>query len=70
MKLALALVLALLIGAACRYFEIPVPAPPRLQGALLILAITLGYMAVDRALDRRGQALDNRASTTAQQDGP
>ena len=50
LKTALALLLAFGIGAACRWFDVPVPAPPRILGALLILAITLGYLVADRAL--------------------
>jgi len=47
MKTAISTVLALLIGGACRYFEIPVPAPPTLVGVLLIAGITAGYILVD-----------------------
>lgn len=54
MKTLIAVILALLIGAACRWFEIPVPAPPRLSGALLILAVTLGYVLTDTWISRRG----------------
>lgn len=50
LKIALAVAIALGIGAACRYFEIPVPAPPKLFGALLIVAITLGYIGMDLIL--------------------
>lgn len=39
------LILALAIGAGCRLVDIPVPAPPKLQGALLVLAMTLGFLA-------------------------
>jgi|GEM_PF-643000 XapX domain-containing protein len=42
--------LALGIGLACRLLDIPVPAPPRLQGALLVVAMTLGFLAADRVL--------------------
>jgi XapX domain-containing protein len=52
-KNLIAILLALLIGAACRWFEIPVPAPPRLFGALLILAVTVGYLLTDVAITRR-----------------
>ena len=38
------ILLAMAIGAACRRFEIPVPAPPKPMGALLIAAMTLGYL--------------------------
>jgi XapX domain-containing protein len=41
---------AFLVGAGCRYFDIPVPSPPVLPGALLVVAMTLGYSATDRAL--------------------
>jgi XapX domain-containing protein len=37
--------LALGIGIGCRLLDIPLPAPPRLQGALLVLAMTLGFLA-------------------------
>jgi XapX domain-containing protein len=48
MKLLIGLVLACGIGAACRWFDIPAPAPPALQGALLVVAMTSGYMVADR----------------------
>jgi XapX domain-containing protein len=44
------LVLGLAIGAACRWFDIPVPAPPRITGALLVVAMTLGFLATDAVL--------------------
>lgn len=53
MKNLIAVILALLIGIACRWFEVPVPAPPRLFGALLILAVTLGYVLTDSWIARR-----------------
>ena len=37
------LVLGLVIGAGCRFFDIPSPAPPRLIGACLLLAMTVGF---------------------------
>lgn len=46
----LGLGLALLIGMGCRLLEIPLPAPTRWQGALLVLAITSGFLAGDRLL--------------------
>lgn len=53
MKIALGLLLGFLIGAGCRIAEIPVPAPPALVGALLVVAMTLGYVAVDRVASHR-----------------
>lgn len=53
MKIALGLLLALAIGVACRVATIPLPAPPVLIGALLVLAMTLGYVVTDRFAARR-----------------
>ena len=36
---------ALLIGIGCRLLDLPLPAPPRWQGALLVVAMTLGFLA-------------------------
>jgi XapX domain-containing protein len=44
------LAVGLLIGAGCRYFDIPSPAPPRLIGACLLVAMTLGFVAADYVL--------------------
>jgi XapX domain-containing protein len=43
----LGLGLALFIGIGCRLLDIPLPAPPKLQGALLVVAMTLGFLAAD-----------------------
>jgi XapX domain-containing protein len=44
------LTVGLLIGAGCRYFNIPSPAPPRLIGAFLLVAMTLGFVVAGRIL--------------------
>ena len=44
------LLLGLVIGAGCRLFDIPSPAPPRLIGACLLLAMTLGFVTADHVL--------------------
>lgn len=41
----LGIALGLVIGFVCRYFDLPLPAPPKLVGALLVVAMTLGFMA-------------------------
>jgi XapX domain-containing protein len=46
----LGLLVGLLIGAGCRFFDVPSPAPPRLIGALLLVAMTLGFVAADHLL--------------------
>jgi len=48
MKSAIGLLLAFAIGFACRAFGIPSPAPPVILGALLVMAMTVAYIAVDR----------------------
>jgi len=44
------LLLGLIIGAGCRLFDIPSPAPPRLIGAVLLLAMTVGFVTADYVL--------------------
>ena len=45
MKLVIGLLVAFGIGFGCKYFDLPAPAPPMLTGALLVVAMTLGYTA-------------------------
>lgn len=47
---AVAMALGLGIGVGCRYLDLPLPAPQRLIGALLVVAMTLGFMAADHVL--------------------
>ena len=42
------LVLGLVIGAGCRFFDIP--SPPRSIGACLLLAMTVGFVTDDHFL--------------------
>ena len=49
-KVLVGIVLGLSIGAACRWFDIPVPSPPKLTGALLVVAMTVGYMVTDKII--------------------
>jgi XapX domain-containing protein len=41
------------IGLGCRLSGTPVPAPPVLVGALLVVAMTCGYLLADRRLAAR-----------------
>lgn len=52
LKILVSVALAFGIGAGCRFFDIPVPAPPKLLGGLLIIAITVGYMTADRFMPK------------------
>ncbi len=48
MKSMIGIVLTFALGLSCRAFGIPSPAPPLILGALLVMAMTVGYIAVDR----------------------
>ena len=52
MKLILGFTLAFTIGAVCRLARIPSPAPNALLGSLLVVAMSVGYIAAGRALAR------------------
>ncbi|MBO6755129.1 MAG: DUF1427 family protein [Roseibium sp.] len=52
-KVILGLLTGLSIGIACRVAGLPLPAPPVLVGALLVVAMTLGYLAVDKFAEQR-----------------
>jgi XapX domain-containing protein len=51
MKETLGIMLALLIGAGCRWFGIPSPAPDRLIGAVLVLSMCVGYLLMGKCLE-------------------
>jgi XapX domain-containing protein len=55
MKIIVGLLVGFFIGAGCRYFDIPVPSPPVLPGALLVVAMTLGYTTTDGLMGRKDQ---------------
>jgi XapX domain-containing protein len=42
--------MAFVIGAASRWFDIPSTAPPKVVGALLVVAMTVGFLVTDRLL--------------------
>jgi XapX domain-containing protein len=52
MNEALGLLLGVGIGVACRWFELPLPAPPRIVGALLVVAMSLGFIGTDAVVKR------------------
>ncbi|WP_300530478.1 DUF1427 family protein [Maricaulis sp.] len=60
MKIAIGLVLAFLIGVICRVADIPVPAPPALIGALLVVSMTSGFLLMDRHLARRPVRVEDK----------
>ncbi len=40
--------LGLVVGVFCRVLDIPSPAPPRIVGAVILIAMTLGFIAGGR----------------------
>lgn len=44
------------IGVGCAVFGIPAPAPPAIAGALLVLAMTSGYVVAEHFIARRAAA--------------
>lgn len=46
------IIVALLIGALVRWLRLPVPAPPTLYGALMVLGLTGGYLLMNWLLTR------------------
>lgn len=69
-KTIIGVLIGVSIGVACRWFDVPVPAPPRLTGAILVLALTGGYVATDRFLEARaGSAVERPAEDRTGTDG-
>jgi XapX domain-containing protein len=52
-RITIGFVLSFVIGAGCRYFDIPAASPPVIPGALIVLAMTLGYTPMDRIVSRK-----------------
>ena len=55
MKLFIGIFISFAVGVGCRYFDIPVPSPPVIPGALLVLAMTIGYSTTNSILNGRGK---------------
>lgn len=59
-RIVIGFVLSFIIGAGCRYFDIPAASPPVIPGALIVLAMTLGYSSMDRVLVRKNHTATTR----------
>ena len=55
MKFIIGLLISFAVGVGCRMFDIPVGSPPVVPGALLVLAMTLGYSSTNTVLNRRNK---------------
>ena len=58
-------VVGVLIGVGCRFFEIPLPGPPAILGAFLAVAMATGYTVTDKVLATRTRAEAPRVSAEA-----
>jgi len=47
-RILIGFALAFSIGVICRLAGVPLPAPPAIIGALLVVAMTVGYLITDR----------------------
>lgn len=71
MKLVLGLLLAVCLGIFCRFFDIPLPGPPAIMGAVMAIAMASGYTATDYLLTRRApQPLHETSHAQAVSTGP
>jgi XapX domain-containing protein len=52
-KIVCGIVVGVLIGVGCRFFEIPLPGPPAILGAFLAVAMATGYTVTDKLLTAR-----------------
>jgi XapX domain-containing protein len=52
-KIIIGISLGICIGIGCRLFEIPLPGPPAILGAVLAVAMATGYTLTDRVLTKR-----------------
>jgi XapX domain-containing protein len=64
-KIVCGVVVAVLIGVGCRFFEIPLPGPPAILGAFLAVAMATGYTVTDKILTTRARADTPRISAAA-----
>ncbi len=48
----LGIIVALLIGGLVRLLRLPIPSPPTVTGALLVFAMTVGYLLTNWLLRR------------------
>lgn len=55
MKFLIGVLISFAVGVGCRFFDIPVGSPPVVPGAILVLAMTLGYSTTNALLNKLNQ---------------
>jgi XapX domain-containing protein len=55
MRFVIGLLVSFAVGVGCRYFDIPVGSPAVIPGALLVVAMTMGYSSTNAVLNRRSR---------------
>jgi XapX domain-containing protein len=58
------IVLGLLIGVGCRWFDIPLPGPPAIFGAVLAVAMATGYTTMNHLLTSQPRQRSANAAAT------
>ncbi|HVA66000.1 MAG TPA: DUF1427 family protein [Elusimicrobiota bacterium] len=56
MRIVVGLVLSFIIGFSCRWFDLPAPSPPEIFGVLLVVAMTIGYVAAGAVIHKKPAA--------------
>ena len=56
MRFVIGLLVSFAVGVGCRYFDIPVGSPAVIPGALLVVAMTMGYSSTNAVLRRSSLA--------------
>ncbi|MEM7729513.1 MAG: DUF1427 family protein [Pseudomonadota bacterium] len=54
MSAVIGIVLGFAIGGGCRWFDLPLPAPPKIVGALLVVFMTIGFLGTNYILTGLG----------------
>jgi XapX domain-containing protein len=69
-KPLIGIALGICIGFGCRFFDIPLPGPPAILGAILAVAMATGYTLADRFLTRNAPSAEHAAVAEPGETGP
>ncbi|WP_209015712.1 DUF1427 family protein [Roseibium sp. RKSG952] len=68
-KYTLGVIVAFTIGAGCKLTGIPLPAPPVLEGSLVVASMTVGHVVVDRITEWRARKSHSVSTAPNRDDG-